>query len=117
MADKNKGNMRFQQISTRQNKRVRYDGLTPDQTKYIKAINAKKQADKDMNSFWLYAPRNESGSVDWNAMSEDELDNFEYINKKCESLSKKVLKLEHTGIDIDRTLDFFTQLNCHSVSY
>ena len=115
--DKNKQNLRYQKVSSSINKKVRYDGFSAEEVKYLKAINEKKQADKDLNLFWATAPRIEGRNVDWNSMSETEIDFFDYINKKVEKLSKKISRLEDLGIDAEQVIEMFTQLNCHSASY
>lgn len=115
--DKNKQNLRYIKVSERINKKIRYDGFTPKEVKLIKAKKQYEQVDKELNKFWSEAPRIENGHVNWEAISEETLDYFEYIQKQSEKLLKKISNLEDTGINIDKTMKMFVALNCNSVSF
>ncbi|MBD5589123.1 hypothetical protein [Clostridium botulinum] len=114
--NKTKQNLRYKKTSERLNKKVRYDGLSKDEVKYIKSKKQYEQIEKDLNNFWTTAPRKQNNSVDWESMSESELNYFDYIYKESEKLLKTLSKLEDT-IDVDKTLNIFLQLNCKSASY
>ena len=116
-ANKSKQNLRYKKIAERINKRIRYDGLTKEQVSYIKAKREYDQVEKDLNNFWSTVPRKENKSVDWDKLSEQELDYFDNIYKQSEKLIKKMSKLQIEGVDIDSTISIFNQLNCHSASY
>lgn len=115
-ANKGKQNLRYQKVCKRVDKKIRYDGFTKDEIKYIKTKQKYNQIQKDLNSFWSTAPRKENNSVNWECMSEEELDYFEYIHKISEKLLKALSKLEEK-INVQRTEYIFMQLNCNSVSY
>lgn len=116
MANKEKQNLRYAKTCQKLNKK-RYKGLTDEQRRYIKAKEACEQSEKDMNEFWKFAPRSESGSVDWNRMSDSQLDYFEEINKTHKRNIKRISKLEENGIDVEYTLNLFRELNCNSVCF
>lgn len=115
--NKNKQNLRFRKVSERINKRVRYDGLTEDQIKFIKTKNEYDLIEKSMNEFWRNAPRLPTSQVDWNSMNEQELDYFEYINKKQEKLFNRMSRLEDKGVSPEDTMNLFMMLNTYSVSF
>ena len=70
-----------------------------------------------MNDFWRTVPRSRSGAVDWNRMTDLQLDYFEQINKNHERNIKRISKLEESGIDVEYTLNLFRELNCNSVCF
>lgn len=114
--NKTKQNLRYKKVSERLNKKVRYDGLSKDEVKYIKSKKQYEQIEKDLNNFWATAPKKQNNSIDWESMSESELDYFDYMYKASEKLLKVLSKLEDK-IDVDKTLNIFLQLNCKSASY
>lgn len=114
--NKTKQNLRYKKVSERLNKKVRYDGLSKDEVKYIKSKKQYEQIEKDLNNFWDTAPKKQNNSIDWESMSESELDYFYYMYKASEKLLKVLSKLEDK-IDVDKTLNIFLQLNCKSASY
>lgn len=116
MSNKEKQNLRYQKTYQKLNKK-RYKGLTDEQKKYIKAKEAYEKSEKDMNDFWKTAPRCESGAVDWESMTDLQLDYFEEINKNHERNIKRISKLEESGIDVEYTLNLFRELNCNSVCF
>lgn len=117
MADKNKQNLRYAKVSASQNKKVRYDGLSKEEIKYIKLTKEQNQMDKELNRFYRETKRNENGAIDWINLSEEELDYFDIIYKNNEKLLKKISKLSDTIQDTDKVLNIFLQLNTHSQSY
>lgn len=116
MANKEKQNLRYEKTCQKLNKK-RYNGLTDEQKKYIKAKEACEQSEKAMNDFWKNAPRSKYGAVDWKNMTDSQIDYFEQINKNHERNIKRISKLEESGIDIEYTLNLFRELNCNSVSF
>jgi len=114
---KEKQNLRFKITSQRINKKVRYDGFTKEEINLIKAKGKADQFDKELSQFWSKAPRNSNGVVNWDAMTESELDYFEYIFKQNEMAINKMSKLEENGVDVDKTLNMFMMLNTGSVSF
>jgi hypothetical protein len=115
--NKNKQNLRYQKVSERINKKVRYDGFSKEEITYLKTKEKYEQVEKELNVFWKEAPRNENGVVNWSAMSEETLDYFEYINKQSEKLLRRLNKLEDNGIDVQQVTKLFIQLNCNSISF
>jgi hypothetical protein len=116
-ANKEKQNLRFKITSQRLNKKVRYDNFTKDEVKLIKAHKKFEQFEKELNDFWKTAPRKENNNVDWESMSERELDLFERINKEHDKALKQISKLEDSGIDSDKVMYMFMIINVHSASY
>jgi hypothetical protein len=116
-ADKNKQNLRYKIVSQKINKRVRYDGFTPEEIKLIKAQKNFNRFDKELNNFWGSAKRNENGSVDWNSMSDEQLDLFEFIDKQKLKYQKQISKAEDKGLKVDKVMDLFMKLNTQSASY
>lgn len=116
MTNKEKQNLRYMKVCQRLNKK-RYKGLTDEQKKYIKVKEAYEQSEKAMDDFWKTAPRTQTGAVDWNSMTDSQLDYFEVINKIHERNIKRISKLEDSGIDIEATLNLFRELNCNSVCF
>jgi len=115
--DKNKQNLRYSKVCEHINKRVRYDGLSCDQIKLVKAIKAQRINDKELDYFWRNAPRKEDNSVNWDVIEEKEMAIFELIYKKHEKLLKTISKLEDSGVNIRKTMLLFNNLNNTSVSY
>lgn len=113
---KEKQNLRFKITSERLSKKVRYDGFSKDEVSLIKTKKKLDQVNKDLNNFWVDAPR-KNGAVDWDNMSEETLDYFEFITKEQEKLSKKINKFEDKGFDLDSIMNLFKQLNIRSASY
>lgn len=116
-ANKHKQNLRYKKVAERINKKVRYDGLTKEQIKYIKTKQEYDNIEKSMNDFWRYAPRLKNNQVNWDNMTEQELGYFEYINGKQEKLFIRLNKLEEDGLDVDTTMNMFMMLNINSVSF
>lgn len=116
MSNREKQNLRYVKTYKKLN-RKRYKGLTDEQKKYIKAKEAYEQSEKDMNDFWKIAPRSETGAVDWNKLTKEQLDYFDELSKRHRRNIKKVSKLEDSGIDIEYTLLLFRELNCNSVCF
>lgn len=114
--DKQKQNLRYQKAYVRFNKKT-YKGLTEDQKKMVKLTEQFNQLDKDLNYFWLTAPRNNNNSVCWDNCSDEQLNYFEHINKLKERTLKSINKLEDLGILQDDTMELFNQINTHSVCF
>jgi len=76
-----------------------------------------QQIEKELNKFWATAKRLDNKSVDWESMTQNELDYFEYIYKKSESIQRKLSKLEDNGINGHETMKLFMELNNHSISF
>jgi hypothetical protein len=116
-ACKEKQNLRFKITSQRLNKKVRYDGFSKEEITLIKIQKKLDQVNKDLNTFWADAPRNKNGAVDWDSMTEETLDYFDFITKEQEKLSKKISKFEDKGFDLDKIMNLFMQLNVRSASF
>ncbi|MBU7316115.1 hypothetical protein [Paenibacillus oleatilyticus] len=116
-ANKEKQNLRYKKTAQRIDKKVRYDGFTPEEIKIIKTQKKFEQYEKEMNTFWAYAPRNENKGVAWERLSEDEMNLFEYINKQKEKALKQIVKYENKGFSIDKIMERFMKLNVKSVCY
>ncbi|KAF6620471.1 hypothetical protein HFE03_07395 [Paenibacillus sp. EKM102P] len=116
-ANKEKQNIRYKAVSRRTEKKVRFDGFTPEEIKNIKLQKNYERFEKEINNFWATAPRCDNGSVAWERLSEDELNLFEYINKQKEKYNKQIVKYEEQGIVIDKIMNMFMKLNVQSVSY
>lgn len=114
--NRDKQNLRVKKVCERINKKVRYDGLNQDQIKYIKTVKEYEQIDRELNNFYATCKRKSTGQVDWDIMSESELDYFDYIYKKSEKLLKRKSKLEEK-INSDEAMRLFVQLNVNSVSF
>lgn len=110
------GNLQYQRAFTKQLKTI-YKGLTPKQKRYVKAEEERRITDKGLNDFYARAPRSLSGAVDWESLTEQQLDYFEQINKRHEKAIKTMSRLEDNGLDGDNTLKIFMQLNTHSMSF
>lgn len=113
--NKNKQNLRYKKVSARLNKKVRFDGLSNDEIKYIKTKIEYEQVQKDLNYFWNTAPR-KNNVVNWDKLTESELDYFDYIYQKSEKLLKKISSISDK-INVEETESIFLQLNCNSVSF
>ncbi|QWU14399.1 hypothetical protein SAMN04487895_101708 [Paenibacillus sophorae] len=116
-ANKEKQNLRYKKVSSRVDKKVRYDGFNKEEVKIIKIHKKYEQFEKELNNFWAYAPRNENNSVAWDKLSEAEISMFEHINKQKEKTLKQIVKYEENGFDVDKIMHIFKQLNIRSVCY
>lgn len=114
--NKNKQNIRMQKVCERIHKKVRYDGFNETEIKYIKTVKEYEQIDKELSNFYATCKRKPTGQVDWESMSENELDYFDYIYQKSEKLLKRKSKLEEK-INSDEVLRVFVQINLNSVSF
>lgn len=115
-ANKEKQNIRMKKVCERLNKKVTYDGLSKNQKEYIITRNKYNQVDKELNYFYRTCKRNESNNVDWDSLSESELDYFDYIYKNSQKLLNKMIRLSEK-IDVEQTESTFLQINCNSVSF
>lgn len=93
-----------------------YKGLDSNQKKYIKAKEKYEQMEKALNYFYSHCKRLNNNAVDWSAMTDKELDNFEFWNKEKDKALSVMTKLENI-IDVDYTLSYFLQINTHSMSF
>lgn len=109
------GNIAYQKAFRKQQKKS-YKGLTEEQRKYIKAKETYEMAEKELNRFYSTANRKENGNVDFENMSELDLDLFEHLNKTKEKAFKTMDRLENI-VDVEYTLNMFLQINTHSMSY
>ena len=114
--NKYKQNLRMKRICEKFHKKIRYDGFDDKEIKYIKTVKEYERVDRELNKFYSICKRTKHGQVDWNSMSEDELDYFDYIYKKSEKLLKMRNKLEDE-VDADRVMELFMKLNIRSVSF
>lgn len=105
------------QRAFRKQQKTTYKGLTPEQKRYVKAEEERRQTDKALNDFYAHAPRLFNCAVDWNLLTEQDKDYFEQIYKRHEKAIKTMSRLESNGLDGDYTLNLFLQLNNHSVSF
>ena len=109
------GNLAYQKAS-RKLQKVSYKNLSNDEAKYIKAKQRFEQLDKRLSYFYSHCRRKDNGAVDFENMSEQELDLFEEMNKEREKTLKTMSKLEDK-IDVDKALTIFLQSNTHSMSF
>lgn len=110
------GTLQYQKAFRSQLKTT-YKGLTPEQKRYVKAEEERRITDKGLNDFYAHAPRSHNGAVNWQALSEQQLDYFEQTNKRHERAIKTMSKLEDNGLDGEYTLEVFRQLNTRSASF
>ncbi|MCD7996421.1 MAG: hypothetical protein LUH21_04220 [Clostridiales bacterium] len=109
------GNLTYNAAFRKQQK-VSYRGLDDNQKKYIKAKELYEQMEKTLNFFYSHCKRNQNGVVDFESLSSEELDAFEWWNKQKDKAFSKMSKLENI-IDVDFTLNLFLQINTHSMSF
>lgn len=109
------GNVTYQKAFRKQQKKS-YKGLTDNQRKYIKAKERVEQMDKALTSFYSHSKRTETGAVDFDCLTDKELDVFDYWNKEKEKAMRAMNKLESI-IDVNYTLNVFIQINTHSMSF
>lgn len=105
------------QKAFRKQQKTKYKGLTPEQKQYIKAEEERRITDKGLNDFYAHAPRNNNGAVNWNALTEQQLDYFEQLNRQHNKAVRTMSRLEDGGLDGDYTLKIFMQINTHSMSF
>lgn len=111
----NKSNIRLQAVAARQLK-ISYKGLDDKQKRYIKAKERYEQYDKALAYFYSHCKRTTNGAVDFENMTEAELDKFEEYNKEKNKAFRAMSRLEEQ-IDVDYTLSLFLQINTHSMSF
>jgi hypothetical protein len=110
-----KADIRFQKADNRMRK-ISYKGLTPDQVKYIKALERFRQLDKELSEFWITCKRDKNRAADFQNMTEEELNLFDMIYNGHEKARKKMEKCAEK-IDVEKTESIFMQLNTHSYSF
>lgn len=115
-ACKQKQNLRYQKADARWHKKY-YKGLSEDEKKMVKLTEKHDKLEKDLGYFWSNAPRKNTGQVDWDNCTDEQLNYFEYINKKKESTLKAIIKLENKGIMQDNVMKLFMQINTKSVCF
>jgi hypothetical protein len=116
MTDTLKQSIRYQKADYRWRKPT-YASLNADQKKMVKLVERLEVLNTDLNYFWSHAPRMDSGAVDWDAINEKELDQFEYLNKEIEKSTAKIARLEEKGISEEGTMRFFREVNMKSVCF
>jgi hypothetical protein len=116
-ANKEKQNLRYKKVCERLDKKISYKGFTDDEVKLIKAHEKYKICERTLNDFWKTAPRKSNNSVDWETLSEQELDYFEHINKESEKTLKRISKLEDKGLNSDTVMYNFMLVNVKSVCF
>ena len=109
------GTIAYQKAFRKQLK-TSYKGLDYNQKKYIKAKEKFEQMDKALNYFYSHCKRLNNNAVDWSALTDKELDEFERWNKEKDRALAIMNSLENT-IDVDATLSYFLQINTHSMSF
>ena len=109
------GNLAYVRAFSKQQK-TSYANLTEPQKRYIKAKEQYEQADKYLSWFYSNCKRTETGAVDFESMTDSELDTFEQVNKNKEKAVRVMSKLEDQ-IDVEYTLSVFLQTNTHSMSF
>jgi oligoendopeptidase F len=82
-------------LKTAHNKslKISYRGLDRKEIKIIKAIELKERAEKELygvNGFYQLSKRTQTGAIDWDSLTERELNLFDSLNRKIEK-SNKVL--------------------------
>ena len=93
-----------------------YKGLTDKQRRYIKALEKHRQCEKELSHFYRTAKRNQYGAVDFQNISDVELDLFEHLNRENEKALKSMERLEEQ-IDAEHTVEIFKQQNIHSACF
>lgn len=109
------GNIAYEKAFRKQLKKT-YKGLTDEQKQYVKAKERFEQSDKDLNRFYRTAKRNINGAVDFENMSELDLNLFTQLNQIKESAMKVMEKISEQ-IDVDYTLNVYMEINTHSMSF
>ncbi len=56
-------------------------------------------------------------TVNWSALSSEQLDYFEFLNSESEKTSNSINRLEDVGISQDKTMGYFMQLNMKSICF
>lgn len=115
-ANKEKQNIRMKKVCERLASKVTYSGLSDLEKKYVKTVMKYRQKTKDLDNFYKYCKRTETGQVDWDSMSKEELDNFDYIYKQAEILYNRKTNMEN-DIDGDSVMNKFMQINNRSINY
>lgn len=110
------GNLQYQRAFNKQLKTT-YKGLTPEQKRYVKAEEECRITDKGLNDFYAHTPRSENGAVAWEALTEQQLDYFQQLNRRHEKAVRTMSRLEEGGLDGDHALKVFMQINTHSMSF
>lgn len=90
-----------------------YKHLNAEQKKIIKAIEEKELAEKELygiKGFFAKAPR-KNGTVDWEQMTEKDLDIFDFIQKRFDKASKYLSKISDEKIEQAQILFKQTQFN------
>ena len=109
------GNLQYQKAYRKQQKTT-YKGLTTEQKRYIKAKERYTEMDKALAWFYSRCKRTETGAVDWNVLTEREIDDFEFWNKEKDKAYRQMSRLAEV-IDTDLAETVFLQINTHSASF
>ena len=115
-ANKEKQNLRVKKVCERIHKKINYGGFNELEIKYIKTVKDYEQTSRELDNFYAICKRKPTNQVDWDNMSEEDLDYFDYIYKKSEKLLKRKSKLEEK-VNGDKVMEIFVQLNINSVSF
>ena len=109
---------KFDKITQRLNKPV-YKHLTKEQYRLKKLLETKDQHDKYLDGFYATAKRRQDKAIDWDCLSEKDLDIFDYNYKELEKINKQISDLEDKHqISSEDVLDIFNKTqNSLSVSF
>lgn len=110
-----KANIRLSKVRTRFNKPI-LSGLTKDEKDYIKAFKERGNTLKHLTYLYGKYPRLPNAAVDWDSLSESDLNEFECAQRKNERLQKKLSKLEDK-LDVKAIWNKYNDINNHSESY
>ena len=111
---------KFNKITQRLNKPV-YKHLTKEEYKLKKLLEKKEQHEKyfyGANGFYATVKR-KNNIVDWDSLSEKELDIFDYNHKELEKINSQISNLEDKySINSEDVIDKFNKTqNSLSVSF
>jgi primosomal protein N' len=91
-----------------------YKHLDLIQKKIIKAVEKKELAEKELygaRGFYANAPRTEYGVVNWDALTQEQNNLFNLLNKNLEKSSKYLSKFTDKEIENAKEIFKLTQFN------
>ncbi len=111
---------KFEKIARRLSKPT-YKHLTKDEATYHKALVEKDRLEKELygtRGFYTYFPK-KNGAINWEAISKEDIEIFEAVNKKFEKISRKISTLEdkHNFVESDIRHKFNITQNSLSSSF
>ena len=116
MANKEKQNWRLAKAINKQHTKVTFKCLNENEKAYIKAWLDWQRYDKELDNFYLRVKRLPNGIVDWESLSETEMQSYGAMYNSKKKAYSKMSKLE-TQINVDIAKSIFRQENTQSTSY